>query len=60
MPPDFYINGIVDVVAVFVFALLDATREVGNHGARFKGTQLRVGDDANDAGCVEAHFSSVG
>ena len=35
------------------------TSEVGNHGARFKGTQLRVGDDANNAGCVKAHVSSV-
>lgn len=57
LAPYFYINRVVDVVAVFVLAFLDAAGEVSDHGAAFKGPQLRLANDADDAGCVQTHCS---
>ena len=53
--PGFNINTVFDVVAVLVFALIEATEELDDRGAGFKEFGLRVGDDPNRAAGVKRH-----
>ena len=53
--PHLNVNGVVDVVTVFIFAFLDASCKVDDHSSALEITGFGLGDDANDAVCVEAH-----
>ena len=53
LAPDLNIYCIVDVVALLVLAFHDAASKVSDHGAAIKAAQCRIGNNANDAGCVK-------